>query len=135
MYSYHSHYISSSLLSNNTKQQVSKTADQKEIKKAYRKLALSLHPDKNKSEDAHEKFQQLQRVYAVLSDPERCHSSPFRLHDVHMCHYPALRQQRPRRRKAYYQTGSLEDAEELAGSSFTELYKYFRARVSEVWCI
>jgi DnaJ domain len=45
---------------------------QDEIKKAYRKLALVLHPDKNKADDAHEKFQQLQRVYAVLSDPKKC---------------------------------------------------------------
>jgi preprotein translocase subunit Sec63 len=44
---------------------------QEEIKKAYRKLALIVHPDRNKSDDAKEKFQQLQRVYAVLSDPEK----------------------------------------------------------------
>jgi hypothetical protein len=45
---------------------------QEEIKKAYRKLALIVHPDRNKSEDANERFQQLQGVYAVLSDPEKC---------------------------------------------------------------
>jgi DnaJ-class molecular chaperone len=41
------------------------------IKKAYRKLALILHPDKNPAQDAQSKFQHLQRVYSVLSDPEK----------------------------------------------------------------
>lgn len=45
---------------------------QDEIKKAYRKLALHLHPDKNSASDAQEKFQQLQKVYGILSDPEKC---------------------------------------------------------------
>jgi hypothetical protein len=44
---------------------------QEEIKKAYRKLALVLHPDKNAAADAREQFQKLQRVYSVLSDPEK----------------------------------------------------------------
>jgi DnaJ-class molecular chaperone len=48
---------------------------QEEIRKAYRKLALVLHPDKNKADDAHGKFQHLQRVYAVLSDAKKCASS------------------------------------------------------------
>ena len=45
---------------------------QDEIKKAYKKLALVLHPDKNDAPDAREQFQRLQRVYSVLSDPEKC---------------------------------------------------------------
>lgn len=48
---------------------------QEEIKKAYRKLALLLHPDKSSAPDAQEKFQQLQRVYSVLSDPDKCASN------------------------------------------------------------
>eukprot|EP00188_Purpureofilum_apyrenoidigerum_P001860 Plantae.Rhodophyta-Purpureofilum_apyrenoidigerum.ctg2076.p1 GENE.Plantae.Rhodophyta-Purpureofilum_apyrenoidigerum.ctg2076~~Plantae.Rhodophyta-Purpureofilum_apyrenoidigerum.ctg2076.p1 ORF type:complete len:311 (-),score=71.74 Plantae.Rhodophyta-Purpureofilum_apyrenoidigerum.ctg2076:67-903(-) len=51
--------------------QVSKDASVAEIKRAYRLLALKLHPDKNKSEDAAEKFQQLQKVYEVLGDKEK----------------------------------------------------------------
>uniref|UniRef100_A0A7S3GAA0 J domain-containing protein n=1 Tax=Palpitomonas bilix TaxID=652834 RepID=A0A7S3GAA0_9EUKA len=51
--------------------QVERTATAVEIKKAYRRLALQLHPDKNKEEDAEEKFKSLQSAYAILSDEER----------------------------------------------------------------
>lgn len=42
-----------------------------EIKKAYRRLSLSLHPDKNKDEDAENQFRQLVAIYEVLKDEER----------------------------------------------------------------
>ena len=38
---------------------VDKSASDKEIKKAFRKLALQLHPDKNKSPNAEEKFREI----------------------------------------------------------------------------
>jgi len=51
---------------------VTKNADQNEIKKAYRKLALKYHPDRNKGDkQAEEKFKQISEAYAVLSDPKK----------------------------------------------------------------
>ncbi|XP_037618930.1 dnaJ homolog subfamily C member 1 [Sebastes umbrosus] len=44
-----------------------------EIKKAYRRLSLSLHPDKNKDENAETQFRQLVAIYEVLKDEERRH--------------------------------------------------------------
>ncbi|MGL6125139.1 MAG: DnaJ C-terminal domain-containing protein [Metamycoplasmataceae bacterium] len=50
---------------------VSKTADAKEIKKAYRQLAMKYHPDKNSSKDAEEKFKEINEAHECLSDTER----------------------------------------------------------------
>jgi len=47
---------------------VSKTSSGDEIKKAYRKLALEWHPDRNKAANANEKFKEINEAYAVLSD-------------------------------------------------------------------
>jgi hypothetical protein len=50
---------------------VSKDADEKEIKRAYRRLALLFHPDRNKSPGAEERFKEISEAYAVLSGKER----------------------------------------------------------------
>ncbi|KAJ7536004.1 hypothetical protein O6H91_12G053300 [Diphasiastrum complanatum] len=85
---------------------VEPTASQEEIKKAYHRLALRLHPDKNPGDqNAKEKFQALQSVIAILGDSET--------------------------RKVYDQTGSLEDAE-LSGERTQDLYEYFRTLYKKV---
>jgi molecular chaperone DnaJ len=51
---------------------VSRDADLSAIKKAYRRLALQYHPDKNPGDrHAEERFKQAAEAYAVLSDPEK----------------------------------------------------------------
>ena len=50
--------------------QIDTSASLHDIKKAYRKLALQYHPDKNNnSEESTEQFKQISIAYQVLSDP------------------------------------------------------------------
>lgn len=48
-----------------------KKCDESDIKKAYRKLALKYHPDRNKEEDSEEKFKNISEAYQVLSDKSK----------------------------------------------------------------
>merc|ERR1711868_297626 len=50
---------------------VSRGASDDEIKKAYRKLALKYHPDKNQSPGAEERFKEIGEAYDVLSDVKK----------------------------------------------------------------
>jgi len=50
---------------------VSRDADTKTIKAAFRRLAMKHHPDRSKEPDAEEKFKQIAEAYAVLSDPNK----------------------------------------------------------------
>ncbi|KAI3938189.1 hypothetical protein MKX01_009551 [Papaver californicum] len=85
---------------------VEKTASQQEIKKAYYKLALRLHPDKNPDdEEAKEKFQQLQKVISILGDEEK--------------------------RALYDETGCVDDAD-FAGDVAQNMQEYFRTVFKKV---
>ena len=50
---------------------VPKDSSEKDLKGAYRKLAMKYHPDRSEEPDAEEKFKELSEAYAVLSDPEK----------------------------------------------------------------
>ena len=51
---------------------VNRDADAEDIRKAYRKLAVKFHPDKNPGDKhAEEKFKELGEAYEALSDPQK----------------------------------------------------------------
>lgn len=72
-----------------------RSASDKEIKKAYRKLAMQYHPDRNpgKGEWANEKFKEINEAYATLGDPQK--------------------------RKRYDQYGTAGNVGDIFGSPFT----------------
>lgn len=50
---------------------VSKDTQPGELKRAYRKLALKYHPDRNQDADAEDRFKEVSEAYQVLSDPQK----------------------------------------------------------------
>ncbi|HJR16503.1 MAG TPA: molecular chaperone DnaJ [Gemmatimonadales bacterium] len=50
---------------------VSRTASEAEIKKAYRKLAMEYHPDRNSAPEAEARFKEATEAYEILKDPEK----------------------------------------------------------------
>ncbi|HEX74365.1 MAG TPA: DnaJ domain-containing protein [Dehalococcoidia bacterium] len=74
---------------------VSRNATSDEIKKAYRKLAMQYHPDRNPGKEkwANDKFKEINEAYAILGDPEK--------------------------RSQYDQFGTIGDIGDIFGSTFT----------------
>jgi len=50
---------------------VSRDASEAEIKKAYRRLAMEYHPDRNRDPGAEERFKEITEAYEVLKDPDK----------------------------------------------------------------
>ena len=51
--------------------ELDKNASDDRIKKAYRRLSMKWHPDKNKSKEAEEKFKNISNAYSILSDTKQ----------------------------------------------------------------
>lgn len=66
---------------------VTKETTDSDIKKAYKKLALQLHPDKNKAPGSAEAFKAIGNAVAILTDPEKRKSYDLRGSDEHMHHH------------------------------------------------
>ena len=57
---------------------VERSATEKDLKNAFRRLARRYHPDRSEEPDAEDKFKEIQEAYAVLSDPDkRAHYDRF----------------------------------------------------------
>jgi molecular chaperone DnaJ len=50
---------------------VARDASEKDVKSAYRKLAMKYHPDRSDASDAEERFKEISEAYAVLSDLDK----------------------------------------------------------------
>ena len=51
---------------------VSKTAEEREIKKAYKRLAMKYHPDRNQGDkEAEAKFKEIKEAYEILTDAQK----------------------------------------------------------------
>ena len=50
---------------------VARDASEADIKKAYRKLAMEFHPDRNPAPEAEAKFKEITEAYEVLRDPQK----------------------------------------------------------------
>lgn len=89
---------------------LSRQATKEEIKKAYRKLALEFHPDRNKSPDAHEKFIAINEAYLILYDDEARQKYNIE-YDFHFGKKTDFKQEQKEEFKQKHYEESFEDAD------------------------
>lgn len=110
---------------------ISKDAPDSDIKKAYKKLALQLHPDKNKAPGSVEAFKAIGNAVAILTDAEKRKS--YDLYGAEEHHQPTARRTRTQFEYAYSRGFETEfTAEELFnmffGGNIPTQHVYMRQR-------
>jgi curved DNA-binding protein CbpA len=83
--------------------ELSADADEKTVERAYKQLALKIHPDKNAAEGAHEAFQKLVDAWSTLSTPATRHEYDTKLRYARPPLTPAPAGFRPRKQSAAQQ--------------------------------
>jgi curved DNA-binding protein len=108
---------------------VTKTATEKDIKAAYRKLARKYHPDLNPDDaEAHKKFQQLNEANEVLSDADkRKKYDQYGENWQHGEAYEQARQQQGQQQRSYGGGGQAFDFEGFGGTGGDDFSDFFQS--------
>ncbi|TWJ04480.1 curved DNA-binding protein [Mucilaginibacter frigoritolerans] len=104
---------------------ITKTATEKEVKNAYRKLARKYHPDLNPNDaEANKKFQQLNEANEVLSDPEkRKKYDKYGENWERGEEYEKYTQQQQNSRQSTYGGGQSSGFEGFGGDDFSDFFQ------------
>ncbi len=108
---------------------ISEYATADEIKAAYKKLALKLHPDRHQGDpDMEERFKEINNAYQTLSNPYKRHrydmTQKFGSFDIPQTPPPPPPRYRPRKRPVIFKRPSVTSRENLMGTLYAFLFAF-----------